>query len=282
MMHNHKLEELVVRWQELGSQGQTPSIDELCVDCPELRDALTKAIWKLERLKGLIGRVPGATTTMQLAATDAGNDRPTLEGPRFQILRPHRTGGLGEVLVAYDTKLEREVALKRIQDAHAGNADSCRRFLREAKITGRLEHPGIVPVYDLLGREDGPPCYAMRLIQGETLKEAVERYHQTAGQGERALSLRQLLNRFLTVCQTIAYAHSRGIIHRDLKPANIILGQYGETIVLDWGLAKPVVSGPLSVVSGQSTNASNQTSGVEATTDNEQRTTDQRRQRVRL
>ncbi|MSQ94298.1 MAG: serine/threonine-protein kinase [Gemmataceae bacterium] len=165
-------------------------------------------------------------------------------GMRFRIVRPHARGGLGEVFVALDEELHREVALKEIQEAHADNPESRTRFLLEAKITGGLEHPGIVPVYGLGTYADGRPYYAMRFIRGDNLKDAIERFHRAdkAGiePGERALAVRGLLRRFVDVCDAIAYAHSRGVLHRDLKPANIMLGKYGETLVVDWGLAKPL------------------------------------------
>jgi len=169
---------------------------------------------------------------------------PTSEGQRFRILRPHAQGGLGTVLVALDHELHREVALKRIQLSHQDNPESRARFLLEAEITGRLEHPGVVPVYGLGNDPEGRPYYAMRLVKGETLKAAIARYHQAEvperDPAERALALRRLLGRFVAVCNAVAYAHSRGIIHRDLKPANILLGPFGETLVVDWGLAKVV------------------------------------------
>src|SRR5713101_2523143 len=182
----------------------------------------------------------------ELTRTYAGN--PTSAGGRFRILRPHRKGGLGEVFIADDGELHREVALKHIQEAHADNPASRARFLLEAEITGGLEHPGIVPVYGLGQYEDGRPFYAMRFIRGDSLGDAIERYHSAGRKGEenrhsaadRALKLRQLLGRFIDVCNAIAYAHSRGVLHRDLKPGNIMLGQYGETLVVDWGLAKPL------------------------------------------
>jgi Tfp pilus assembly protein PilF/tRNA A-37 threonylcarbamoyl transferase component Bud32 len=174
----------------------------------------------------------------------AGQDPPPAAAAlsRYRPLRLHSRGGLGEVLVAQDQEFRREVALKRIQEEHADDPESRRRFLREAEITGRLEHPGIVPAYGLTQDEAGRPCYAMRLIQGESLREAIRRFHEAdrAGRdpGERRLALRELLGRFVDVCQAVAYAHSRGVIHRDLKPHNIMLGKYGETLVVDWGLAK--------------------------------------------
>src|SRR5262249_51946843 len=115
-------------------------------------------------------------------------------------------------------------------------------FLLEAEVTGGLEHPGIVPVYGLGTHRDGRPFYAMRFIRGDSLKEAVERFHADQSlktdPGRRSLELRKLLRRFTAVCNAIAYAHSRGVLHRDIKPGNIIVGRHGETLVVDWGLAK--------------------------------------------
>ena len=161
---------------------------------------------------------------------------------RFRILRPHAKGGLGEVFLAQDQELNREVALKEIQARYAGHRDSRSRFMLEAEVTGGLEHPGIVPVYGLGNYPDGRPYYAMRFIKGDTFKEAIRQFHAAdwtqQATGARALELRQLLRRFIDVCNAIEYAHSRGVLHRDLKPANIMLGKYGETLVVDWGLAK--------------------------------------------
>jgi WD40 repeat protein/serine/threonine protein kinase len=167
---------------------------------------------------------------------------PTSSGLRFRILRPHARGGLGQVSVALDDELRREVALKEIQDRYADDPESRSRFLLEAEITGGLEHPGIVPVYGLGQYADGRPFSAMRFIRGDNLKDAIDRFHKMDSPrrdpGERSLALRKLLGRFIDVCNAIAYAHSRGVLHRDLKPGNIMLGQYGETLVVDWGLAK--------------------------------------------
>jgi serine/threonine-protein kinase len=170
------------------------------------------------------------------AATDA-------EG-RFRIVRFHDNGALGEVFVARDQQLHRIVALKRIKLDHATDRDKRARFVVEAEITGRLEHPGIVPVYGLGTDDDGRPFYAMRFIRGDNLKSAIEQFHAAEAKGrdpgERTLALLKLLRRFLDVCNAIDYAHSRGVLHRDLKPGNIMLGKYGETLVVDWGLAKSV------------------------------------------
>src|SRR5262249_5557257 len=144
-------------------------------------------------------------------------------------------GSLGDVHVAVDEDLNRQVALKELQDHCADDRNSRLRFLREAEITAALEHPCIVPIYGRGNRPDGRPYYAMRFIKGESLDAAIRRYHDEGG---GTLAFRELLTRFVAVCQAIAYAHSRGVIHRDLKPGNVMLGPFGETLVVDWGLAR--------------------------------------------
>jgi serine/threonine-protein kinase len=168
----------------------------------------------------------------------------TSDGQRFRILRPHARGGLGAVFVALDSELHREVALKQILEQHADDPSSRQRFVAEAEITGGLEHPGVVPVYGLGTDAGGRPYYAMRFIKGDSLREAIGRFHNDErlrkDAGRRSLELRTLLRRFTEVCNAIDYAHSRGVIHRDIKPANIIVGKHGETLVVDWGLAKAI------------------------------------------
>src|SRR5262245_59811878 len=189
-------------------------------------------------------RITGPEVEDPRAARSGSVGTSTSSGTRFRIIRPHARGGLGQVYVARDEELHREVALKELQDHFAHNPNSRLRFLQEAEITGGLEHPGIVPVYGLGHHADGRPFYAMRFIRGVSLKEAIEHFHGAGSTdrdpGEHILELRKLLGRFLDVCNAIAYANSRGVLHRDLKPGNIMLGQYGETLVVDWGLAKPI------------------------------------------
>jgi serine/threonine-protein kinase len=168
----------------------------------------------------------------------------TSTGRRFQVLRPYREGGMGKVSYARDGELNRDVALKQIRDKFADEPASRTRFVLEAEITGGLEHPGVVPVYGLGQDDDGRPFYAMRFIDGDRLTDAIARFHAPDQKrnttSDRALEFRNLLRRLIDVCDAMEYAHSRGVLHRDLKPRNIMLGKYGETLVVDWGLAKVV------------------------------------------
>jgi serine/threonine-protein kinase len=159
---------------------------------------------------------------------------------RYTLSRLHATGGIGRVWLARDASLGRDVALKELRPERAGQPAVWGRFLREAQVTGQLEHPGIVPVYELGRRpDDSAPFYTMRFVRGRTLAEAARAYHQRRQRGEAGpLELRELLTALVGVCNAVAYAHSRGVLHRDLKPQNVVLGDYGEVMVLDWGLAK--------------------------------------------
>jgi eukaryotic-like serine/threonine-protein kinase len=219
--------------KSLGILVATPSARERLdrLGDPEPSETLTPAASLASTVPRTEGRDFGCTTP------------PSQGGPRFRILRPHAKGGIGEVFVALDTELNREVALKRMQDRHANNPAGRCRFVLEAEVTGGLEHPGIVPIYGLGRDPDGRPFYAMRLIRGESLKQAIAAFHEAVGKPEsdptaRSLELRQLLRRFVDVCNAVEYAHRRGVLHRDLKPGNIMVGPYGETLVVDWGLAR--------------------------------------------
>ncbi len=162
---------------------------------------------------------------------------PEGQANRFRLLRLHDEGGLGRVYLANDHELDRTVALKEIKESLADDVASQSRFILEAEITGGLEHPGVVPVYGFGRYDDDRPYYAMRFIRGGSLRLAIEDYHANRSSAD-TLGLRRLLRRFIDVCNVMTYAHQRGVLHRDLKPSNVMLGHHGETLVVDWGLAK--------------------------------------------
>lgn len=162
---------------------------------------------------------------------------PASTANRFHCLHEHARGGMGVVYVAEDRELERRIALKEIKADLVNDPHYRDHFEREARITGNLEHPGIVPVYSAGKHASGNPYFAMRLIRGVSLTKQIHAFH--AGTREFSSSeFRQLLVQFISVCNTVAYAHSKNVLHRDLKPANIMVGPYGETLVVDWGLAR--------------------------------------------
>jgi serine/threonine protein kinase len=166
-----------------------------------------------------------------------------IESRRFRLVRRHAEGGIGRVSVAEDLALSREVAFKELKPNFASNPSARKRFVVEAEITGRLEHPGIVPVYSAGRLHDDRPFYAMKFVHGTSLADAIHEFHDSyhdTKETERNLQFRKLLRRFIDVCNAVEYAHSRGVIHRDIKPANVMLGEFGETLVVDWGLAKTV------------------------------------------
>jgi serine/threonine-protein kinase len=158
---------------------------------------------------------------------------PAHQGPdnRYQLVGEIARGGMGCVFKGRDVDLGRDVAVKVLLEQHAGRTELIYRFLEEAQIAGQLQHPGIVPVYEM-GQLHGRPFFSMKLIKGQTLARLL------ADRADLAQERPRLLQVFEKVCQTLAYAHSRGVIHRDLKPANVMVGAYGEVLVMDWGLAK--------------------------------------------
>jgi hypothetical protein len=162
------------------------------------------------------------------------------ERSRYTLTRLHAEGGLGRVWIARDGDLNRDVALKELKSSPADHPEAWRRFLKEAQVTGQLEHPNIVPVYELGRRgEDNQPFYTMRFVRGQTLREAAADFHRGRRDGkDDPVEWLRLLQVFVSICNAVSYAHSRGAIHRDLKPENVILGDFGEVLVLDWGLAK--------------------------------------------
>jgi serine/threonine protein kinase len=154
-------------------------------------------------------------------------DSPDLTGTRYRLVDKLGQGGMGGVYCVEDTELERKVALKVISVPDPDGSWTV-RLLQEARVIARLEHPGIVPVHDAGVLPDGRPYYTMKLVQGKRLDEHVE----------SVASLSDRLRLFLRLCDAVAFAHAHGVLHRDLKPANIMIGPFGEVLVMDWGLSK--------------------------------------------
>ncbi len=166
---------------------------------------------------------------------------PATGGTRYRVERPHDRGGMGEVFVARDTDLRRQVLLKQLPEHRADDPRHRTAFLKEVRAAAALEHPSIAPVYDVGHYPDGRLFHVMRLIPGGHYQLAIRSYHDSRGTSspaDRVLRFRELLGHFIDACQAIEYAHSRGVLHRDLKPNNIMLGSFGETQVIDWGLAR--------------------------------------------
>jgi eukaryotic-like serine/threonine-protein kinase len=159
---------------------------------------------------------------------------------RYELGELLGSGGMGDVRSGFDRRIGREVAVKWMRSEHAERADLRARFDREARIQGRLEHPSVVPVYDLGERSDGGVYFTMKCVRGFTLEQVISSLRAGDPELEASYSRRRLLSAFSNVCLAIAFAHSRGVVHRDLKPSNVILGDFGEVNVLDWGVAKLV------------------------------------------
>jgi serine/threonine protein kinase len=160
------------------------------------------------------------------------------ERPRYETLGAIGEGGMGNVLLARDRIIGRDVAMKVMRQGYLGRHDLRRRFLREVLVQGQLEHPAIVPVYDLMAVADGSPGFTMKRVRGITLADVIDEIRAEDPDAIRAYSRHKLLTAFCSVCLAMDLAHARGVLHRDLKPSNIMLGDFGEVYILDWGVAK--------------------------------------------
>src|SRR5229473_1877209 len=156
-----------------------------------------------------------------------GAEVPDLAGTRYRLLDRIARGGMGVVYAAEDENLQRRVALK-VLDVPGSEGDLANRLIREARVLAALEHPGIVPVHDVGTLADGRVFYTMKFVEGRRLDKHIE----------SVISIPDRLRLFLRICDTVAFAHARGVLHRDLKPANVMVGPFGEVLVMDWGLAK--------------------------------------------
>lgn len=176
------------------------------------------------------------------------------DGAPYHDLGELGKGGMGEIRRVWDRKLRREVAMKLLRSEYASDPSMLARFTEEAQATAQLEHPGIVPVHALGEDAEGRPYFTMKEVRGKTLTVIIAEVHQHAREGQwlptpSGWSFSRLMQAFHRVCEAVGFAHARGVIHRDLKPDNIMLGAYGEVLVLDWGLAKvlgdPELASPL-------------------------------------
>jgi serine/threonine protein kinase len=171
---------------------------------------------------------PGLSSSIQ--------EQPAEVRARFTRIREHGRGGSSRIWIVRDNDLNREVALKEMHVAHHSDAAGRQRFLMEAQITSQLEHPNIVPVHGIGYRSsDQAPFMIMRYVRGRDLRQAIQEYHSGSPNPQ---GLRRLLRAFVGACNGVGFAHSRGVLHRDPKPANILLGDNGDVVVVDWGLAK--------------------------------------------
>ena len=258
----HPTSETLQAWlrDELNESQQLAIEDHLtnCDTCAQSLDGLQTDVDPL--LQKIIDSKDALNPTFSLSnhsrqtLSDTGTDSKAKRKPKANVLndrwemrRLMATGGIGEVWVARDNRLGRNVVVKCLRDETAGNLAVQRRFLREAKVTARLNHPGTAFVVDLV--EDGPDSYyVMSLIEGRTLTETIrdhhmrqihmlENPHDHEGQQELLVSLNRLMNSLVSASQVIAFAHLRGVLHRDLKSENVVMGDYGQVTVIDWGLA---------------------------------------------
>jgi hypothetical protein len=231
METDDQLAEWLVRWEEARVTNEPPpELDQLPA---ELR---TRARESLRLLRGFARMSHGLATTALARPGDVPQAPP--DTPRYRFEAFLARGGMGEVWRGRDTMLARDVALKVLREQVFGDGGARARFEEEARYVSRLEHPSIVPVYDLGQLPDGRPFFVMKLIQGQTLAEVL------AARATPAEDLSRWVLVFEQVCAAVAFAHARDLIHRDLKPSNVMLGEFGEVQVMDWGIAKALAARP--------------------------------------
>ena len=245
MTSESTLEEILDRWEDARERGEQIGVEQLCRDHPDLAAEVEARMAAIQQVEA----------RMQEEDSPANEDEQLTIESRISPLEFHAKGGLGSVFVGEDRAVHRKVAVKFIHAKLANDPASRQRFVLEAEITGRLEHPGVIPLYGVGEDSHGRLFYAMRFIDGITLDEAI-----------RAISSRSSRSKIITVsnidvcCRVLSRSarrsptgHNRGIVHRDIKPENILLGRYGETIVVDWGLASSVLRDDRFRVSGEQT-----------------------------
>jgi eukaryotic-like serine/threonine-protein kinase len=225
---------LGIRRPDLGIAGASlsmPIVDSSSLPIVDLGAAPT-----LVSASSMDGPEPDGS--MPPAPEEDDDEPPDGFGSRYADVGLLGRGGMGEVRLARDQFVGRKVALKVIRRGRAHRPRSRTRFMREARIQGQLEHPAIVPVYDLAQTPDGRPYFTMKRVTGVTLEEVIAGLRRGDAELAEPYSRRRLLEAFSRVCLAVAYVHESGVLHRDLKPANVMLGRFGEVYLLDWGLAK--------------------------------------------
>ena len=244
-----------------GSQEPVQSTDALCLDCIRRegqchdgtslgrgsRDHTINSVSKPGSVLNSIAATIGSVPRVLLRDTTIGEESSPFVRPltdrdstlRYRIDGEIARGGMGAILKGRDPDLGRDVALKVLREEFRDNADMVRRFVEEAQIGGQLQHPGIVPIYEMGTFGDRRPFFSMKLVKGYTLASLL------AGRTDPGDDLPRFLAIFESITQTVAYAHARGVIHRDLKPSNVMVGSFGEVQVMDWGLAKVLPRGGL-------------------------------------
>lgn len=242
------LEILLDEWEEAVERGERPDLEQYCARYPHLADEFRAKTEMLAKLNGQLDEQMADTYVPQGPRKGPESAPCSAIDWRCHVgkLDYHAHGGLGIVFRGFDQNLHRDVAVKFIRERRRMNIEDLQRFRIEAEITSRLDHPGVAPVHGYGKTENGVPFYSMRMVEGQTLQERIDEYHKRlrkeADPSDSSVEFRKLLSSFVSVCNTIEYAHNRGIINCDVKPGNVMLGKYGETIVLDWGCAKYVGS----------------------------------------
>src|SRR5262245_1374131 len=236
------LDQVLAAYLEARERGWAPPGQRL-LDCyPEHADELARFFADQLRFAPRTAAPPGGSTATPAdggPATDP--DAPAAPGrpgpDAYEPLQEVGRGGMGVVYRGRDPVLGRELAVKVLQERFRGQPGMARRFVEEARVGGRLQHPGVVPVHELGTLPDGRPYFTMKLVEGRTLRDLLR------ARPDPAHELPRFLKIFEQVCLTVAYAHSKGVLHRDLKPANVMVGAFGEVQVMDWGLAKVLPQG---------------------------------------
>ncbi len=239
---------LLDAWEEAMERGDVTAPEIICKDYPHLLDEFVNKTEMLARVHGKLAPKTQVPSPGPLAPGQPEAVPSSLIHWDTDVsgLAYHAHGGLGIVFRGFDQQLHRDVAVKFIRERRRRNPLDLQRFRVEAEITSRLDHPGVAPVHGYGMTDSGVPFYTMRMVEGQTLQQRIDAFHNKMRReehpGERSLEFRKLLSSFISVCNTIEYAHTRGVINCDIKPGNVMLGKYGETVVLDWGCAKYVGS----------------------------------------